>query len=131
MAAQALIRLGHLLGDTNFLDAAHNTLIALWGEIERAPAYHNALLAAVEETVHPTQTIVLRGTLQAMQSWIDHGGRRYAPRRITVAIPGEAKDLPGILAQRTTRDGVTAYVCSGHACEAPVTDFAIYSSQVE
>jgi uncharacterized protein YyaL (SSP411 family) len=130
VAALALTRLGHLLGDAHFLDAAHNTLIALWREIERAPAYHNALLAAVEETVYPTQTVVLRGKPQAMQSWIDHGVRRYSPRRITVAIPGEVKNLPGILAQRTPRNGVTAYVCSGHACEAPVTDFAIYSSQV-
>jgi len=121
VAAQVLTRLGHLLGATHFLDAAHNTLSALWREIERYPSMHNALLTAVEESLHPTQTIVLRGSSEAMQSWLTRCTANYAPRRLTLAIPEDARALPGILAQRTAKDGVTAYVCSGHACEAPVT----------
>jgi uncharacterized protein YyaL (SSP411 family) len=125
IAAQALLRLGHLLGATHFLDAAHNTLVALWREIERAPAYHNSLLVAVEETLHPTQTIVLRGKTDALPAWQAYCARDYAPRRLTIAIPYDAGDLPGVLAQRAAKDGVTAYVCSGHACSAPVTELAV------
>jgi hypothetical protein len=124
VAAQALTRLGHLLGATHFLNAAHNTLIALWREIERGPSYHNSLLVAVEEHLHPTQTIVLRGETAAMQPWLARCNGEYAPRRMTVSIPSHAKQPPGILAQRTPAGGVTAYVCSGHACQAPVTDLA-------
>jgi len=124
VAAQALTRLGHLLGATHFLDAAHNTLTALWREVERAPSYHNSLLVAVEETLHSTQTVVLRGAPPAMQPWIARCTREFAPRRMTLAIPDDAQDLPGILAQRTAKDGVTAWVCSGHRCQAPVTDMA-------
>jgi len=124
VAALALTRLGHLLGAGHFLDAAHRTLVALWREIERAPAYHNALLTAVEEELHPTQTIVLRGDAAAMQPWRERCTRDYTPRRLTIAIPDSARQLPGILAQRTARDGVTAWVCSGHACQAPVSSLA-------
>ena len=85
---------------------------------------HNALLVAVEETLHPAQTIVLRGSRAALPAWQARCTQRYAPRRLTIAIPEDAKELPGILAQRNSKDGVTAYVCTGHACEAPVTEFA-------
>jgi len=123
VAAQALTRLGHLLGATHFLDAAHHTLVALWRDIERAPSYHNALLVAVEESLRPTQTITLRGDPEAMRPWLNRCTNDYAPRRMTVAIPDTARELPNLLAQRTALNGVTAWVCSGHACQAPVTEF--------
>ncbi|MCK7577739.1 MAG: hypothetical protein MZV65_19370 [Chromatiales bacterium] len=82
---------------------------------------HNALLVAVEEYLHPTQTIVLRGSSEAMRPWQARCTKDYAPRRLTLAVPTDARTLPGILAQRDVKNGVTAYVCSGHACEAPVT----------
>jgi uncharacterized protein YyaL (SSP411 family) len=85
---------------------------------------HNALLVAVEEYLHPTQTIVLRGNTEALPAWQARCTQYYAPRRLTLAIPEHAKKLPGILAQRTVKDGATAYLCTGHACEAPVTEFA-------
>ena len=120
VAAVAFTRLGHLLGATHFLDAAHNTLVALWREIERAPSMCNALLGSVEEYLHPTQTIVLRGPRVALAEWLACCTKDYAPRRLTLAIPDDARDLPGLLAQRTAPHGVTAYVCSGHSCAAPV-----------
>jgi len=124
VAAHVLLRLGHLLGSTHYLDAAHNTLAALYRDIERYPSMHNTLLVAVEEYLHPTQTIVLRGSADALPAWQARCTQHYAPRRLTLAIPDSAKELPGMLAQRTVKDGVTAYVCTGHACEAPVTEFA-------
>jgi len=93
----------------------------LYRDIEHYPSMHNALLVAVEEYLHPTQTIVLRGDSAALSAWQARCTQHYAPRRLTLAIPNNAKDLPGILAQRTAKDGVTAYICTGHACEAPVT----------
>jgi uncharacterized protein YyaL (SSP411 family) len=126
VAALALTRLGHLLGASRFLDAAQRTLTALWREIEHFPSGCNSLLAAVEESLYPTQTIVLRGAPAAMVPWTALGTRIYAPRRLTLAIPSDAGDVPGILAQRAARDGVTAYVCAGHACEAPLTDLAAF-----
>jgi uncharacterized protein len=123
IAAQVLLRLGHLLGSTYYLDAAHNTLAALYRDIERYPSMHNALLVAIEEYLQPTQTIVLRGHTEALPAWQARCTQHYAPRRLTLAIPNNAKELPGILAQRTSKEGVTAYVCTGHSCAAPETSF--------
>jgi len=123
IAAQALLRLGHLLGDSHYLDAAHNTLTVLWRDIERYPSMHNALLVAVEEYLRPTQTIVLRGNTKALPAWQTRCTQYYAPRRLTLAIPERVKELPGVLEQRTVKNGMAAYLCTGHACEAPVTVF--------
>jgi len=121
-AALALLRLGHILGDAHFLAAAESTVRALYPEIARYPSGHNALLAAVEEYIYPTQTVILRGTAEAMKPWVERCQRRYAPRRIILAIPDTASDLPGALVSRNAKNGVTAYICTGHACSAPVTE---------
>jgi uncharacterized protein YyaL (SSP411 family) len=123
VAAQALLRLGHLLGATHYLDAAHNTLAVLYRDIERYPSMHNSLLVAVEEYLYPTQTIVIRGNTETLPVWQARCIQYYAPRRLVMAIPEHAKELPGVLAQRTMKNDVTAYLCAGHACEAPVTEF--------
>jgi hypothetical protein len=130
IAALALTHLGHLLGATHFLDAAYRTLTALWRDIEHYPSMHNALLLAVEEHLHPTQTIVLRGPAAVLQPWIERCTRDYAPRRLTLAIPDDAHDLSGILAQRSAPGGVTAYVCSGHSCRAPVTSLDTLAAEL-
>jgi uncharacterized protein YyaL (SSP411 family) len=125
IAAFALQRLGHLLGDTRYLDAAHNTLTAAWESISRTPYAHNALLLAVEEHLFPTQTIVLRGQCDALEDWAAQAGPEYAPRRMVFAIPDSADELPGLLAQRQAPDKqgeVMAYICEGRSCQAPVGD---------
>jgi hypothetical protein len=131
VAAQVLLRLGHLLGATHFLDAAHSTLVALWREIEHYPSMHNALLVAVEEYLHPLQTIVLRGDAAAMRPWLAHAAGLYTPRRLTLAIPDSARVLPGLLAERVANGGVTAYVCAGHACAAPLTTISAFAAALQ
>ncbi|MHB8346352.1 MAG: thioredoxin domain-containing protein [Acidiferrobacterales bacterium] len=124
VAALALLRLGHILGDAHFLESAENTIRALYLEITRYPSGHNALLAAMEEYLSPTQTVVLRGPAEAMNPWIERCQNRYAPHRIVLAIPDSVTGLPGALASYTTKAGVTAYICTGHSCSAPVTELA-------
>ena len=124
VAALVLLRLGHLLGETRYLDAAERTLKALYRDMARYPSGHNALLNALEEYHTPAQTVVLRGSQDALQSWITRCQQRYAPRRVLLAIPEDAHYLPGVLAERVAKDTVTAYVCAGHACAAPITMLA-------
>ena len=82
------------------------------------------MLSRVLRALRPTQTVVLRGNTEALRAWRARCTQHYAPRRLTLAIPDQAKELPGILAQRVGKGSVTAYICSGHACETPVTEFA-------
>jgi uncharacterized protein YyaL (SSP411 family) len=128
VAARVLGQLGQLLGNLNYLHAAERTVEALYSGMRQQPSAHGALLLALEEQLSPPQTIVLRGTPEAMRPWQAAAGRSYHPHRLVLAIPGDIAGLPGILAERTARNGVTAYVCAGHACSAPVTDMAEFEA---
>ncbi|MGD8572809.1 MAG: thioredoxin domain-containing protein, partial [Gammaproteobacteria bacterium] len=122
IAACILLRLGHLLGESRYLDAAERTLKAAWDNMQRTPHAHNTLLDALEEYLYPPQIIVLRGKAQPLTLWQRHATRDYAPRRFAIAIPDDETDLPGMLAKHEPKGDVIAYICEGHQCLAPLTD---------
>ena len=122
IAAHALGRLGHLLGDSRYLDAAERGVRAGWSSLARIPHAHTAMLLAVEEFIHPPQTTVLRAEPEDLSVWKERCRRHYAPRRAVFAIPAGEAELPGLLTERRPAAGPVAYVCRGHHCEAPITD---------
>ncbi|GAB4514179.1 MAG: thioredoxin domain-containing protein [Sulfuricaulis sp.] len=128
VAARVLGQLGHLTGNLNYLHAAERTVEALYSGMQQQSSAHGALLLALEEQLSPPQTVVLRGTPEAMNPWQTVAGRHYHPHRLVLAIPDDAENLPGILAECATRNGVTAYICAGHSCSAPVTDVVEFES---
>jgi len=120
IAAWSLARLGHLLGETRYLEASERTLAAAWESIELAPGAHNALLLALEEYLIPPTSIILRGDPAELEIWKRPLDEVYEPARLCFAIPSSAKALPGLLSQHAIGNKVTAYVCRGHQCLEPV-----------
>ncbi|MDX1431418.1 MAG: thioredoxin domain-containing protein [Gammaproteobacteria bacterium] len=120
IAAYALARLGHLLGESRYLDAAERTMRAAWPAIQQMPYAHNALLLAVEEHLSPPQIVVVRCGDSVAERWLARASARYAPRRLAIAIPPDESDLPGLLAERVSKGKAVAYVCDGHVCRAPI-----------
>jgi len=129
-AALVLGRLGHLLGETRYLDAAEGAIRAAWPMLTRIPHAHTALLMAVEEYLHPPQSVILRGEGDALEAWRARCQRHYAPRRLCFAVPADAAELPGLLAERAPRETPVAYVCEGHTCKAPITDLAALEAEL-
>jgi hypothetical protein len=122
IAAKVFGRLGHLLGETRYLQAAEDTLKRLWGGLVQMPHGHASLLVALEESLFPLQTVIIRGSGSALSDWHDLAARSYAPRRLTLAIPNAAGDLPAQLQQRRPEGDTVAYLCSGLSCGAPLRD---------
>jgi len=126
VAARAFMQLGHLLGDTQYLDAAHNTLRWARAVMERLPAGHCSLLHALEDTVYAPEQIILRGPNEQMQSWTGQLDDGFTPWRQVYAIPyTDTRTLPEYLPKLVSseqQNSVTAYVCSGMQCSLPMTD---------
>ncbi len=123
VAALALARLGYLLVETRYLDAAERTLRAGWRGMQEFPHGHCSLLNALDEYLQPPELIILRGDPAEASVWAATLGATYNPRRMVFAIPGDAADLPVALSSKTAAPaGVRAYVCHGTACDTPVTD---------
>lgn len=120
-AAIALMRLGHLLGEINYLETAQKTLTSAWDLIQQAPAEHHHLLAALEDHLMPPEIIILRGQGTELAYWKNRCEQGYVPQRMVFAIPATESDLPQIIAQKTPKNAITAYVCQGTHCLEPVT----------
>jgi len=123
MAARALARLGHLTGNPRYLDVAERTLNAAWSSIMELPYAHSTMLSALEESLYPPQMIVLRGQdTGLLNEWNKHCNYGYTPLRMTLAIPDNARSLPGMLGECAVKDNIVAYVCTGTSCSAPVKE---------
>jgi len=131
IAAQVLLKLGHLLGETRYLDAAERTLTALGGAVAQYPSAHCGLLLALDEYLNPPQVIVLRGAPDILKSWHARCGAHYAPGRAALAIPADVTNLTGLLAERRVQGDISAYICSGHACQAPVSTFEEFDKALQ
>ena len=130
IAARVFGRLGHLLGETRYLDAAENTLRAAWPQIQQSPYGHTGLCMVLEEHLYPVENIIIRGDRPAEQ-WRQEAARHYAPRRQVFVIPADAKDLPGALAERHPQEDVVAYICQGTHCLPPVTDLDAFRTHLQ
>jgi hypothetical protein len=120
VAARLLIRLGYLLGETRYLDAAEATLRSAQAAIERYPHGHGTLLMALEEYASPPLILVLRGEASELELWRSEVDKLYDPRRLIIAVPSTAQEVPGALAQKRALGGAVAYACRGMTCSPPM-----------
>jgi uncharacterized protein len=122
IAASVLCRLGYLLGELPYLDAAERTLRAGWPMLQQYPQAHMSLVNALEDFLTSVQILIIRGDAPEIQRWAAELGALYSPTRMIFAIPRDAADLPPALAAKQATAGTVAYVCTGMACSAPLTD---------
>jgi uncharacterized protein YyaL (SSP411 family) len=120
VAAFALLRMGYLLGETRYLDAAERTVRMAWPALQRYPQAHTSLLLALEEFVRPTEIVILRGAESSIEAWRRELAKLYSPRRLVLAIPADVLDLPPALKDKAPQAEAIAYVCRGTTCSAPI-----------
>ncbi len=119
VAARALLRLGHLLGENRYIDAARGTVEAAWEPINHVPHGHAAVMDALEEYLTEPQIVVIRAAADDLTRWLTPT-KSYAPRRQVYAIADNVDNLPELLATRAPQPGGVAYVCQGQTCGLPI-----------
>jgi uncharacterized protein YyaL (SSP411 family) len=119
IAAAALQRLGHLLGETKYLEAAERALKAFDMVMQHNPAACPSLLMALEEYAEPPVLVILKGPESGMQAWELELNRQYLPNVICLALPATQENLPASLTRIST-PAVNAWVCRGVQCLPPV-----------
>ncbi len=124
VAAIALNRLGLLLGEPRYLQAAERTLRVAWPALLDFPQAHCRMLDALEEWLDPPEIVILRGEDTAVGALLEVATAVYAPRRLVFTLPPEAGNLPASLARKCPRgEGeAVAYVCLGTRCTAAIDD---------
>ena len=116
----ALQRLGYLLGEPRYLDAAERTLRAAWPLIERYPHAHTSLLW--RSTNSPSRRPWSAARSRGRSRRVARGARqavRPAPRRVR-----DSRRTPRACRPHSPTSvrqaGVVAYLCRGTTCSAPL-----------
>ncbi|MCG8433700.1 MAG: thioredoxin domain-containing protein [Gammaproteobacteria bacterium] len=122
VATRVLLRLGYLLGETHYVDAAEECLIAAWNTVRSAPHVHATMLMALQEFLQPPECVIVRGSPQLMKMWHDYLDDHAFMSRLVLRIPPDEKDLPHGIAIREPRGDCVAYICKGTTCSPPITD---------
>jgi hypothetical protein len=122
VAAVALQRLGHLIGESRYTAAAERALKLFYPALERQPSAFPSLATALDEYLKPPRTVILRGPDREIRQWQRALATHYRPDTLTLAIPAASRDLPETLA-KPVGPAVSAWVCQGTTCLPPVRDF--------
>ncbi len=132
VAAFALQRLGYLLTEPRYLDAAERTLKNAASGLNQAPSAHCTLLKALQEYLQPPRTVVIRGTTTQLESLKREINAYYAPRTQCYFIANEETQLVAALQDKKPFDNGTddtekkpvAYICEGMSCLPALTNHA-------
>jgi len=131
IAALALNRLGHLLGEPRYIDAAAATVRATGAALMDFPHAHASMVTALEEIVDAPEVVVIRGKPDEIDTWRRALGAVYTPGRLIFAIPADATGLPEALELRRPQGDAVAYVCRGTMCTEPLTNLADVAAELK
>jgi uncharacterized protein YyaL (SSP411 family) len=142
LAAMALVRLGHLLGRSGYLDAAERTLKTALPIMQRAPTAAGQSLLALDRYMGPSHEFVLVSDMARddMKQAIAAIHGRYLPRTVLAVRDSASSDptgarsrhLDGIFEGKESPNGQPAlYVCQNFACQAPAVGLGAIQTALE
>ena len=134
IAAFALQRLGHLIGEPRYIDAAERAIRLFYGAMQRQPSGFVSLHTALEEALTPPRMVILRGEAATLREWQRTLAARYRPDTLVIALQGDFAGLPPALAKPAPASGshgVNAWLCMGVTCLPPVADLGTIERLLE
>jgi uncharacterized protein len=142
LAATALLRLGKLLGRSDYLDAAERTLAAAAPIMERAPLASGQMFIALDRHLGPSHELVLVGDMARDETKTANSAvqRRYLPRTVIAVRDSRQTDasasrsalLEDVFVGKASPDGQpTLYVCQNFACQEPAKGLAAIEAQLD
>ncbi len=119
-----LIRLARITGDERYEELAHKGLKAFSHSVMKDPLEHTAMLASLAFALGPSYEIVISGDpgSEDTKEMFRAIRKEFIPNKVVLL---RTKDLPEVAPYTKGMDGIdgkaTAYICTGHECEEPVT----------
>jgi uncharacterized protein len=127
-AAEVLLRLSRLTGETEYERAAGGALRAAAGLFTRAPSMFGAALGALDLSLAGSKEVAIVGdpSSEGTRRLVEEVWHRFLPNVVLAAgAPGDqrAAEVVPLLAGREPVDGrPAAYVCERFACQRPVSE---------
>ena len=122
LAATVLLRLGSLLGENRYLNAADRTLraTAIW--MQKAPGAMGQMLCALDRQLGPCYEVILVG--EGTAELLSEIRRSFLPRTVLAGTPNgsyQSERLKPILDGKISLENKpTLYLCEGNQCRSPI-----------
>ncbi|MFC2947304.1 thioredoxin domain-containing protein [Virgibacillus sediminis] len=127
VAAVMLTRLGHLTGETDFLDKADEMYSTFYEDINRMPSASPYFLQSLQLTEHPVKEVVILGKEAEADKaeLVERLQERFLPhvQLLVAEDAGQLAKAAPFTADYKAIDGqTTVYVCENFACHQPTID---------
>jgi uncharacterized protein len=125
VAADVLLRLAHLTGDTAFSDRAEKCLRWVAPKLEAQPTMAPQMLVALGRWLSEPEQVVIRcaEVTPEVERLLAEQRKNFSPNSVVLVITDDSADrLTGtapFLAQLERKGRITLYVCRNFACELP------------
>ena len=134
LAVELSLRLAELFGDGTHRGCAERVLAGLADGMGRIPLAFGHLLVAADLAVRGATELAIVGdpSSDEFRGFAAVAARRFVPALVQAGgPPGDNDDLP-LLAGRSARGApAAAYLCRRYVCEAPATDPAMLTAQLD
>lgn len=116
-AAWALSRLGLLLDEPRYAQAAERTLALFWPAMQQMPTGFTRMLAVLADYLSPPALAIVRGPNAALAAWRAELGKW--PGVMGLVLPNGLAGLPAGL-NKPEHARPQAWVCQGQRCLPPI-----------
>ncbi len=124
-AAIVLQRLGHILSEPRYLQAAERTIRLFYSMMSAQSSGYYSLLTALDETLFPPIMIILRSHSDEVTKW-QHMVQCQFPHILVLTLPAELINLPLSLSKAVSTEAaagsVSAWVCTVAGCMPEITN---------
>ncbi len=123
-AALALLRLGYLLAEPRYIQAAERTVQLFQGQI--AAYAGGSWLTALSDTLAPPPIVILTGPdadLADLAVWVRATAQLPNKDQMVFPVGDLRQDLPPAL-RKPASSRVHAWICVGHQCQPAIDDLA-------
>jgi len=125
VAAIVLQRLGLILGELRYMQAAERAISLFYPDMLEQPNAYCSLLVAFEEMLNPPQVVILRGTSSDMIQWQSELQHRF-PQILIFSLSTELINLPLSLNKAIPTgesvNTVNAWVCQATRCTPEINN---------
>ncbi len=118
-------RLGHILSEPRYLQAAERTIRLFYSMMSAQSSGYYSLLTALDETLFPPIMIILRSHSDEVTKW-QHMVQCQFPHILVLTLPAELINLPLSLSKAVSTEAaagsVSAWVCTVAGCMPEITN---------
>ena len=131
VAAKALIKLGFLMNNTKYIDAAHSVFSYASKQVNDSPNAHSSLIDAYLLTQTPYVTVILKGNIHndEIKKWLDVLSNTKKTNMNYFHVTDNNTGYANI-DDKITKRKISAFICTDYTCEAPITNFEKFVSRI-